>query len=46
MQDAAACFAGGAHWVELQDLGDTASVLARLAQQLGVTLNAARDPVA
>jgi predicted ATPase/DNA-binding SARP family transcriptional activator len=46
MQDAAEHFAGGAHWVELQDLGDTASVLARLAQQLGVTLHAARDPVA
>ncbi|MBK9572329.1 MAG: tetratricopeptide repeat protein [Rhodoferax sp.] len=46
MHEAGAHFAGGAYWVELQDLCDASSVLARLAQQLGVPINDARDPVA
>lgn len=46
LREVAARFAAGAAWVELQDLGDTPSVLARIAQQLGVTIDEARDPVA
>ena len=40
-----AMHAGGTVWVELQDLDATATVLARLAQQLGVELNDSRDPI-
>ncbi|MDP1690659.1 MAG: tetratricopeptide repeat protein [Burkholderiaceae bacterium] len=46
MQETATRFAGGAFWVELQDLGDALSVLARFAQQLGVTIDEARDQIA
>lgn len=36
-------FGGGAVWIELQDLGDTAGVTARLAKELGVDINDTRD---
>jgi DNA-binding SARP family transcriptional activator/tetratricopeptide (TPR) repeat protein len=41
----AASFAGGAVWIELQDLDGIAPVLTRLAGQLNLTLNDAQDPL-
>ncbi len=38
-------FPGGTLWVELQDLVDLASVIARLAQRLKVDINDMQDPV-
>ncbi|MFO1267997.1 MAG: BTAD domain-containing putative transcriptional regulator [Rubrivivax sp.] len=43
---AADAFAGGRVWVELQDLSDLPAVLARVADQLGVPIDDAQDPVA
>jgi predicted ATPase/DNA-binding SARP family transcriptional activator/Tfp pilus assembly protein PilF len=39
-------FPGGAVWVDLQDLGGMPAALARMADQLGATINDTRDPVA
>lgn len=38
-------FPGGAVWVELQDLGDAAAALGRLARQLGIEINEAQDRI-
>ena len=38
-------FGGGTLWVEMQDLGDSSAVIARLAQLLEVEINAAGDPL-
>ncbi|MBK6863552.1 MAG: tetratricopeptide repeat protein [Ideonella sp.] len=38
-------FAGGAWWVELQDLDDLAAASARLGQQIGVDADALGDPL-
>jgi len=46
LQAAVDAFSGGRVWVELQDLSDLPSVLARLADQLGVPIDDAHDPVA
>ncbi|MBE7425963.1 MAG: tetratricopeptide repeat protein [Ideonella sp.] len=46
LQAAAEAFPGGRAWVELQDLGEPGAVLARIADQLGVPIDDARDPVA
>jgi len=46
LQAVADAFPGGCVWVELQDLDELAAVLARLADQLGVPIGDARDPVA
>ena len=46
LQAAADRFTGGRVWVELQDLTDLPAVLARVADQLGVPINDAQDPVA
>jgi len=45
LQAAVDGFAGGRVWVELQDLTDLPAVLARVADQLGVPINDAQDPV-
>lgn len=42
---AAARYAGGSHWVELQDLQSVAQFVARLARLLGVELVDTQDPV-
>lgn len=39
-------FAGGQAWVELQDLVDAREVVARVAEQLGVPITDAQDPIA
>jgi predicted ATPase/DNA-binding SARP family transcriptional activator len=44
LAEAAALHAGGAHWVELQDLNSVAPFVARLAQRLGVDVDTG-DPV-
>jgi predicted ATPase/DNA-binding SARP family transcriptional activator len=45
LQAAPEGFAGGRVWVELLDLTDLPAVLARVADQLGVPINDAQDPV-
>ncbi len=40
-----ALFAGDTWWLELQDLGDTNAVIARLAQRLGIQISDAVDAV-
>lgn len=46
LQAASDAFAGGRAWVELQDLTALPAVLARIAEQLGVPIDDAHDPVA
>lgn len=38
-------FPGGVHWIELQDLGDRAAVIARIALALGVDIDDRGNPV-